>query len=174
MKKKITLLIIQVALLPLALMAQKTQKLNNSVKITLKETVQPMEERAVEEFAQKNKIEYLSSYEGVKDRAVNIVDGIILTSIKMNTTKKKDLELLKKSIDAIAKSVNVTTHSSRIISDHGYKILIVENSTENRIKFDAVDSTGKSSVSGILEFNSSKRDDAKALLNNIISTIKFD
>jgi hypothetical protein len=175
MKKKLILifLVIQVVI-PVTLMAQKTQKLNSSVKITLDDTVQPMEQRAVEEFAQKNKIEFLSSYEGVKDRAINVVDGMIVTSVKMNTTKKKDLELLKKSIDAIAKSVNVSTHTSRIITDHGYKILIVENSTENRIKYDVVNSTGMSSVSGVIEFNSSKRLDAKSLLNSIIKTISFD
>ena len=175
MKKKLKLVILILGgLLPTSLMAQKTQKLNNSVKITLKDTVQPMEHAAVKKFAQQNKIEYLSSYEGVEDRAICIVDGMILTSVKLNTVKKKDLELLKKSIDALAKSVNVTTLNSRIVTDHGYKILIIENSSENRIKYDAVDSSGMSSVSGVIEFNSSKRSDAKALLDSIIKTISFD
>ncbi|MEJ5993724.1 hypothetical protein WG904_04760 [Pedobacter sp. Du54] len=175
MKNNLKLLILLTGtILPSILKAQKTQKINNGVEITFKGVIEQVGQTAAEEYAKKNKIEYLSAYEGLKNRNIYTVDGIIFTSVKMNTAEKRGLEKLKKAIDERALSVNLKTYSSRIITNHGYKILVTENTAENRLNFTAIDSSGYSSVLGVLDFNPTKRSEAKLLLDDIIKSINFE
>jgi hypothetical protein len=160
-------------LLGMKVMAQKVQKLNNDISVVLAQPIKQLNADGIEKFASNNNIKYNKSYEGLKDRAVYAIDGMIFTSVKMNTPQKRDLDKLKKGLDALSQSAKTKSYSSKIIESNGYRIFLATYKDLHQYHFTAVDSSGKSAMTGVLDFSDAKKEAAKKLLDSIIESLKF-
>lgn len=154
------------------LKAQKVQsKLNNGVSMSLSMPMRQLTENERVAFAKRSEIRH-DTYELEGEKSIYVLDGMILTFIKRNETR--DLDQLKKSFDSFSKSVESSTPPTRLIADHGYRILISDFSVINKYNIIAVHPTKKVYITAYLDFNPSKKEAAKEVLNEIISSISFE
>ncbi|MGF1924658.1 MAG: hypothetical protein ACQUHE_10805 [Bacteroidia bacterium] len=168
----ILILFIVLAGSPVTLMAQKTQKLNNGVNVSLSKTMQSASIINLSDFAKANGIELFNSTEELKERTIYTIDGMIFTYKKTYKNESIDLVKLKEASDKNAESVDFKKTAS-IIEDHGYKMLIFDNAG-NMYQFLIVNDSLKLNIAGNLQFNPSKKTQAKIVMDEIIKTITFE
>lgn len=171
MKKKtiLFLLIIQLTY-SIGLMAQKTQKLNNGINVRTSKTMQLASSVSIASFAKSNKIELFNSNDELKDKTIYTIDGMILIYKKTYKNEKIDLVKMKLGSDRLAASMDVKKNTT-IVEDHGYKMLVSESNAGNKYQFLIINDSTKLNIAGSLQFNSSKKPEAKIVMDEIIKTI---
>ncbi|AZA54578.1 hypothetical protein [Chryseobacterium sp. G0201] len=170
MKTKIMLLIFLAFAVSKTVVAQKVS-LNSRVNMVLPSKTQKITTADLTAIAKQNDIQVVS-LPNSENRSVYLTDNVLVTVFASKKPEKVDLDKVKKGLDEMAKGLS--SYSSKIVSIKGNKFLITENTTENKLRFFGTNSSGTSSVNGLLEFNGSGREKAKAVLDSVIPNISFE